>query len=351
MQNESRQIRIYIKSKNEDIKDVPITLIASYFQNLQNILYQICEDINEDDCRHAGRYPGFIVENCELVLKKMTINSSDAIVGLSQTQTSLPFPDIGKTLGERAILKTNDVFEIVRQRDNIYPDLSPVILDEGRRYNILSEVDEIWPDENSKYDVKIGIGKIDDKNLRELNPKRKPKIKQALEQEITQSERTISGRLVELNVTKKHYCQIETPDGNIFCKYKPDIEDVVRSNTGNFVSISGMMADAHTILLESESAIKGIKTISIQQIKIDDKLIDLKSDVVLDVNYDKIESKYIVDSKSFNIFAINSVFNLAIEDIQEQMGMLWKGYVQEDVSNLTKSAIEFRKVLKKLIGE
>ena len=107
----------------------------------------------------------------------------------------------------------------------------------------------MWPDKDSKYEYKIAIGKP---KFLEMSPKRKPKIREALEQEIIQSEKTISGRLVELNVTKKHSCQIETPEGKFFCKYRPDVEDIIKINTGNFVSVSGKMKDSRTIFLESE---------------------------------------------------------------------------------------------------
>ena len=47
MQTESRQIRIYIKPKDEHQKEVSITTIADFFQHLQLILYQVCEEIIE----------------------------------------------------------------------------------------------------------------------------------------------------------------------------------------------------------------------------------------------------------------------------------------------------------------
>ena len=95
-------------------------------------------------------------------------------------------------------------------------------------------------------------------------------------------------------------------------------------------------------------AIKKINTITIKQIKIDDSLLDLAKELPLTVDYDKLRSKYIVDNAQFNIFAINNEFDVAIEDIKEQIGMLWKGYVEEDISNLTDWSNP-RKKLKNLI--
>lgn len=346
MPSESRQIRIYIKPTDEHLKDVSITTLADFFQHIQTILYQVCDEVVENECRRTGRYPNFIKENCNLILKSVTLNSADIAVGLSQSQTALPFPDIDKTIGEQAIVKTNDIFEIVREKENIFPDLSPVIANENRRYHILSEIDAIWPDELSKYNFQIGIG---GRKLQKMSPKRKPVIRRALERETTQSERRVTGRLVELNVTKKHSCQIETPEGKIDCIYTSELEDIVKNNTGGFVSVSGRSKDSHTIFIESEFSIKRINNIPLKQVKIDDRLLDLKKEIDLNINYDRQTSRYLVNNDQLNIFSINVDLRSAVENIQEQIGMLWSGYVKEDISNLTESAIKFREMLKKMI--
>src|SRR5271169_2797992 len=98
MQSDNRQIRIYIKSKDKTKKDIPISTLADFFQHLQIILYQVCDDIVENECRQSGRYPDIVRENCELVLKNMSLDSADAVVGLSQNQSMLPFPEFTQTL-------------------------------------------------------------------------------------------------------------------------------------------------------------------------------------------------------------------------------------------------------------
>ena len=81
----------------------------------------------------AGRYPSHIKEQCDLVLKKLTVDSADALIGLGSQQGNFPFPDIEKFIGEQAITKTNNIFLIVNEKDNIFPDLSPEIKNENSK--------------------------------------------------------------------------------------------------------------------------------------------------------------------------------------------------------------------------
>jgi len=345
---ENRHIRIYIKPKDEKQKEVSIITIADFFKNLQILLYQVCDEIVENEVRKTGRYPNFIKDHCDLVLKNVVISSTDAIVGLGSSQTILPFPDVSNTIGEQAIAKTHKIFEIVQERDNIYPDLSPEISDKERRYRVLSAVDGIWPDENNRYEYNLAIG---EKTLNKMNPKRKPKIREALKREPEPSEKTIFGRLVELDVTKKHSCQIETESGKIKCKYSPNLMSGIKGNIGEFIAVSGEMKNSTTITLTSEFAIRRIETIPIKHMILDEHLMELKKEVELSVNYDKEHENYIIDSNLFNVFSINNKLDLAIKDIKEQIGMLWKGFVKDDISNLSESAIGFRNLLIEIIGE
>jgi hypothetical protein len=341
---QTKEITVCIESR--DKKQIPINLIASYFETLQNIMYLLGDQIEGNKYRFKGDYPQKIKDRCELVVKKVQLNSFDAIVQLSDHQSSLPLNDEIGTFGERTISLVDQVIKVIVATDDIFPQLLKVIPDPERATRCLKDWDSIWQDDKSKYSVKMGFGT--DKIVT-LDPKVKPKIREALEREIIASEKIVFGRLVELNVTKKHSCQIETPEGKFYCTYKPDLEDLIKENTGKFVSVAGNLKDSRTISIESELAIKTIHSIPIKHFFIGDELKNLKREVALSFDYNKTEGKYLLENKPLNIFAINQQLNLAIEDIQEQIGMLWQGYVIEDISNLTDSAIKFRNILIELI--
>lgn len=344
---ESRQIRIYIKPKDEKQKEVSITAIADFFTYLQILLYQVCDEVVENETRKTGRYPKFIKEHCDLVLKNVLINSTDATVGLSSPQTILPLPDISETIGEQAISKTRRIFEIVKERDHIYPDLSPEIFDEERRYRILSAIDKMWPEAGSRYEYDIAIG---EKTFCQMNPRRKPKIREALEREPIQAEITILGRLIELNLTKKHTCQIETPEGRYDCVYSADLVNLIKENAGEFVTISGDMIKSNTILLKSEFALKKIQTIPITNMIFEDNEKELKKEVRMKMDYNQEIDKYIIENDQLNIFSIDEKLDVAVDDIKRQIGVLYKAYVLENPDNLTDSAIDFRYTLIEIIG-
>jgi len=341
----AKEISVFIKS-NEN-KPIPINLIASYFETLQNIMYLLGDQIEGNKYRIKGDYPQKIKERCELVIKQVELNSFDAVVQLSDGQSILPLNNENGTFGERTISLVDRVIKVIVTTEDIFPQLLKVIPDPERATRCLKDWDSIWQDEDSKYSVTMSFGTD---SLVNLDPKIKPKIREALEKEIIASEKIILGRLVELNVTKKHSCQIETPEGKFYCVYKSELEDLIKENMGKFISAAGNLKDSRTISIESELAIKSIHSLQIKHIFIDNEVKNLKNEVILSLHYNKNEDKYLVDNEELNIFAINQQLNLAVEDIQEQIGMLWQGYVKEDISNLTETAIKFRNLLIELVG-
>jgi hypothetical protein len=347
MSSEKGQIRIYIKPKDVKKTNVSIKAIADFFTNIQNILYQVCEDTIESQYRQSGRYPDFVTDNCELVLKEMKIGSADALVALSQSQKRLPFPEIGPlNIGELAISKTDHLIDIAGTKDDINHEVAVIITNPDRRYSVLSSIYAIWPDTDSKYEYSLAVGK---KKLQKMNSKRKPIIKAALDEEAPLTEKTVYGRLVEVNVTKKNSCQIETSEGRFDCKFNANLEDKIINNVRHFVSLSGILKDSRTILIENDNAIKQIREIPLYQITIDGKLQDLVNPIKLRMEYDKNTNRYLVENAQLDIFSIENTLLAAVEDVKIQINMLWKGYVEENPSKLTEGAMEYRELIKNLL--
>lgn len=341
----AKEIKVYIKSN--DNKQIPINLIATYFETIQNIMYLLGDQVGGNKYRIKGDYPQKIKERCELVIKNVELNSFDATVQLSDYQSILPIGDNNSTFGERTISLIDQVIKVIITNEDIFPQLLRIIPDPERATHCLKDWDSIWQDDKSKYSVEMTFGT--DKKIT-LDPKVKPKIRKALEREIIPSEKILLGRLVELNVTKRRSCQIETPEGKFNCVYKSDLEEIIKENTGKFVSIAGNFKDSHTLSIESELSIKAIHSIPIKQVFVNDSLKNLKQELVFSIDYNKIEDKYLLKNEQLNIFAINRQLDLAVEDIQEQIGMLWQGYVKEDISKLTKTAIKLRNLLIHFVG-
>ncbi|MGD0534230.1 MAG: hypothetical protein ABR999_02150 [Methanoregula sp.] len=349
MPSESRQIKFYIKPKDEKAKYVSITSLADFFQHLQLLLYQVCQEVEEREYKKTGRYPKAVIEHCDLVLKEITIASAGGAVELGDSQMGLPIPGgFEKTYGEQAIALTNDIFTVVREKDHIFPDLSPYVPDENRRKRVLSEVDKMWPEENSKYICEIATGS---KHLKPMHPSRKPKIKQALETEIAPQDKIVYGRLIVVNYTKKHTCQIETSEGRYDCKYSPELVDLIKSNGNELVSITGKLTESKTILIKSESDLGRINKIPLDEIVIEETPKALKTSIDLSINFDKEDDTYTVENGDLNVFAISDDLKAAVESLKEQIGTIWVTFVKENPTNLTDSAITFRQFLIDLIGE
>jgi hypothetical protein len=313
------------------------------------LLYQVCQEVEEREYKKTGRYPKAVIEHCDLVLKEITIASAGGAVELGDSQMGLPIPGgFEKTYGEQAIALTNDIFTVVREKDHIFPDLSPYVPDENRRKRVLSEVDKMWPEENSKYICEIATGS---KHLKPMHPSRKPKIKQALETEIAPQDKIVYGRLIVVNYTKKHTCQIETSEGRYDCKYSPELVDLIKSNGNELVSITGKLTESKTILIKSESDLGRINKIPLDEIVIEETPKALKTSIDLSINFDKEDDTYTVENGDLNVFAISDDLKAAVESLKEQIGTIWVTFVKENPTNLTDSAITFRQFLIDLIGE
>ena len=88
----------------------------------------------------------------------------------------------------------------------------------------------------------------------------------------------------------------------------------------------------------------------LEEIVIEENSIILKTPIKLTVVFDKEDEQYTVENEDLNVFAINDDLKEAVENIKEQIGIIWVEFVKDDPSNLTDSAIAFRDILIDMIG-
>jgi hypothetical protein len=91
-----------------------------------------------------------------------------------------------------------------------------------------------------------------------------------------------------------------------------------------------------------------LKTISSEtgiskEVKLKDKVRELKTPLQLEVNY--YDEEYVVTNKDIGLRVISKTMKDALEGISEQIDSLWSAYVEADTSRMNAGAKELRKKL------
>ena len=128
------------------------------------------------------------------------------------------------------------------------------------------------------------------------------------------------------------------------------MQDIILLHGGKFVSITGKF-EKNKIIIGKKSDLKTINTIPVYQLKIDDRIVELKTPIELKAEYDIEYERYILENKQLNIFVANNELTEAIEEFKEQFEILWKEFVEEDIFNLSESAEKFRIILQNIVGD
>lgn len=340
MSDKGKRVKLIIESKIKKRKPVSAVLVGEMFQRLQNIIYYIVDDLEGNPPRRAGDFPNSVKEKAELVITRMRIGSAEAELMISDPQIGLPG---GVTLGERAIAIADDIIQKVSDKDASF-ELSNAIKSRIRQDRIIREFEAIWPDEQSKNDIILSFGRD---SPTPLNPLHKPTLRDLIPTNTENVEKSVSGRLMEVRVDRRRSFQIETAEGVVTCLYAPDLENKVVENIGRLVRIRGIMAlersGKFTLSLYRENFLEEIKKLPLEQINIKGKSLDLKEPILLSVSYE--DDRYLVSNDKFHLRGSGSSLKAAIEDIKEEIEILWDDYVEAGLDDLSEDALDFRKEL------
>jgi hypothetical protein len=340
MGDETKLIKLIIESKIKREKHISAVLVAELFQRMQNIIYYIVDDLEENPPRRAGDFPNSVKERAELVISGMRIGSADAELKLSDSQTGL-FDSM--TFGEKAISIADGLIQKVTSGDTEF-ELSKLIKNRLRQERVIHEFEGIWPEEQSKYNISVGFGK---KDITPLYPSHRHVLRDLIKKPPENVEKSVTGRLMEVRVDQRRTFQIDTADGVVACSYFPDLENKVIENIGRLVRIRGMMvlgkSGKYTLSLDNENSLEDIKMLPLDRLKMRGKSIDLKEPMLLNVSFE--DDTYWVLSDRFHLRGYGTTLKAAIEDLSEEMEALWEDYVEAGLDELTEDALDLRREL------
>ena len=345
MVRSSREIALYIKSNDKNHPEISVNALISNFQAIQNLMYIMGDHLEGHQPRTAGDFPKSVKQNCELVISRLEQGSAAITMRVSHDQYGLP--GAGGTYGERAISLVGTVIDIASNQEDIFPEVVELLHgDEHRAIRSVQELENLWPDEDSIYDVTLGLalwGRSTDRT-------RKPIIKNALIRPPKPTEKTISGRMVELRVDRKRQFVIDTPEGKYTCRYPPELEEFVIKRIKQLVSVSGSIGKtARSINIEGEMAFKPLNSLPLTHIRFNEDIRELRYPIDLEVEFENDE--YILYNNEFNLLVTSGNLKDGVERINDELKLLWLDYVEEETGNLTEGGIVFRNKLRSLLDE
>ena len=353
MEDNIGKIEVTITPKNKARPAVSISIIADYFRALQNMMYIAGDYLEGNKYRTGGNFPNSIKKQCDLVITGLHYGSFEATVGLADQQTSLPFPDFPDqgTIGERALKLTKEIVDISAEKEDIASQIFEIIPDEFRVHRCLQELESIWPDEKSQYTLNIGFNNHEI----ELNPKRKPILQQAIKKTPEKYQGKLTGRLVEFRADRKRQCILDTPEGEVTCKFGPELQDFIFQNMTKFITISGIVEQKQNkmfVEFDDRSALQTADSLTLFEVDFGEGSIrKLAHPLEIRAEYEDETDRYLVSNDEFNLLTVAGNLKEGMEEINEELKVLYTEYVKEDVSNLTRSAVTLRNKLLEIFGE
>lgn len=325
---------------------IPATEMVSAIQHIQNVIYHIGDYLNGTPNRPKGDFPQIVKDQCTLFITNLEIGSVIAEMQIGDAQTGLPGLD--GTYGERAISLANDLIEVISHDDVSLEGLHEKIENHHRVNKILKEFDAMWPNAQSKRALNFGFGGNPKKRL---NPNQKTVIQSLLHTPFEKYEKEVFGRVIEIRVDEKRKILIDTPEGVIECNYTSDIEDAVREVIGELVTIRGMMVPLKRkfiLSIDNEVSIDDVSQYHLKTMKKDGIDIELIEEVLIDVDFE--DDYYIASNDDLGLLSAKPKMKQVIDEIQEELAVLWQEYVAVDESELTSSGIDLRNKLISIAG-
>ncbi len=353
MEENTTKIEVYIAPKNKSQSEVSISIIADYLQSLQTIMYIAGDFVEGNKYRTGGNFPNSVKMRCDLVIINLNYSSFSATIGLADTQIPLPFPDLPDqgTIGERALKITQEIIEISSDKDDIASNVFNIMPDEFRVHRCLQILDSIWPDEKSRFLLNI----VFNEHKIKFDPLRKPIIQQAIKKQPEKYLGKIVGRLIDVRVDRKRKCIIDTPDGEVTCKFGSEMQDIISSNLTKLVAITGMIEQEKNKLSIEFSEQKALEIIDFLQLSEVDfgegNIKKLVHPLKIKAEYEDESDSYIIENEELNLLAVASNLKDGMEEINNELKTLYNEYVNEELTNLTEDAIKLRNHFIKIFGE
>ncbi|MGP8330539.1 MAG: hypothetical protein ACT6FF_09530, partial [Methanosarcinaceae archaeon] len=217
---------------------------------------------------------------------------------------------------------------------------------EVRVNKILKELHSMWPDTQSKSELIFKLGENPEKRL---NPDQRGIIQSLLHTPLHKYEKEVFGRVIEIRVDEKRKIQMDTPEGPIDCHYSSGIEDAVREVIGELVTIRGMMIPSKGKLIlsiDDEVSIDNVSQYYLKTMKKDGININLIREVLVDFENDY----YIASNDDLGLLSAKSKMKQVVDEILEEIAVLWQEYVAVDEDELTASGKSLRKKLISITG-
>jgi hypothetical protein len=345
IKNATEKKRIKIEIKTKDRKRVPVVLVVNVLQRIQNIIYSVGDHVKGNPYRPRGDYPKDIKEDCSLVFSDVKLGSITADLQISEVRTAIPgLP----TYGELALDKTNKIIETISTLREPKQQLLGIINDEKRLNRIITDFNNIWPNEESNYDIYLTYSY----KKHQFYPDRKPIIESLLYYPEEEYEIVVQGRLIEYSVDQKRKFEVDTPFGKKRGKYTVDIEDYVNDHMGEFVRARGMMSienNKEIFEIKNENALERMSTFPIKDFFVKNKLLTFKQPINVEVEYSN--EQYIFSEDNLKLLVVAKNVKEGFEGIKEELSHIWTNYVLAKERELSSDAIRFKKHLLSLVKE
>jgi len=345
-----KRLEFHFKGGSTEMHQLPVELMINLLSNIKNLAYLIIAQEHGFQFNERFKLSKQIKDNylikCELPQEG------------SYTQ-AISFDYMGKEdmlqTAEKSLKKIEDTLRFAVDGDE--PKIIQAFPNVKARSKALSHVKQAFPTLSSDFYVEIvNIGRSNTINSRVIQKNITSiidKVQYAVEEQMT----VVTGRLIRIDFAEKKIV-ILYPVNNrsLDCFYNEDVEDMLLENRRMLVQITGMVEiDENDYPKKITDAIN-IQEIDLSPIEFDyinygDKKLRFKERLVLTPELDESEQFYTIEYQKFNLNTFAYTRKEMIDGIESDIAMLWKEYAKAKDSELTKDALELKRLLLSNIEE
>lgn len=324
-------------SDSQTVSSIPIEDVAEFMTYLQLALNHLGDYLIGNEYRKSGPSSKLVRDKCRLGFENVAIGSFEAKLKLEEVTHLVE----GNTrLGQESINILHDIINTVISGNSITQNLSKKITNRLYLNKIIQDINRIWPNEDSIYQIDFSTSK----GSITLKPNHKLLIKGLLTNLPNNNDVSVMGVLSLIQVSPLQYnLNVIGPDGKISCNFPKELEEIAKKYLGKPVKIDGEARfdiNGNIKDIVNVERINPFTEFELKRVFSNDDELELSQPLIVSIDYE--DGAWIFKNEELDIFIVNPDYDVGLCEFNEEVLFVWKEYGKSDTTDLTEDAIDLK---------
>lgn len=349
MAEDKRHVQLRFDGPAVQRGKITVDVLIQTLKNLQDAVYQLGRfHLEKGVIGSRGRIPQRVKDTCTLQLTGTNQGSFVADLELNENTEQLSLFNDEKDLGEKSLETLSAI--MINFNDGKGHEVRSLIPDVLTRNRTLRFIRNMIPEKSAGYSVYISF---DDEKTAPLTPDFFGDIDELLLESVEESQVTLVGRVVEIQVEPTRWFHISLSGGRrIKCYFEQDLDAALFQAIDQLIEIRGTAQRDGRGQLQSINRVYDVKIIDLDPLSFDqilgkDRVFILKEHLHAVLSYE--DGLFFIENERFNILGYGPTREQAVQDFQRYFEFLWHEYAEADDQELTPDAKKLKDALRSLV--